>query len=155
MGYETSSIEKIKLKTTLETCLCNDMINNIPSLLHNEDGNSMAFSVESRVPFMDYRIVEFAIALDGKYKIRNQWTKRIVRKSLRDYLPIEVYKRRNKMGFPAPFARWLREGCCEEEFKGKIYDFAKRNIVPLETIDKYYKEHMSGVVDYNEMLYRI
>lgn len=148
--------ESIKLSTSLGSRLCNDVItHSIPALVHNEDGNSMAFSIESRIPFLDYRIVEFAIALDGKYKIRNGWTKWIIRKSLREYLPKKVYKRKNKMGFPAPFARWLREGCCEVEFKTKIYDFAKRGIVPFNTVDRYYNEHMHGESDHNEMLFRI
>ena len=110
--------KEIQCSSNLNTRLCNDVLNkSIPALLHNEDGNSMAFSIESRVPFLDYRIVEFAIALDGKYKIRNQWTKWIIRKACRDYLPKEIVKRKNKMGFPAPFARWLGEGSSREDVK--------------------------------------
>ncbi len=98
--------KEIQCSSKLNTRLCNAVLNkSIPSLLHNEDGNSMAFSIEARVPFLDYRIVEFAIALDGKYKIRNQWTKWIIRKACKEYLPKEVAKRKNKMGFPAPFAK--------------------------------------------------
>ena len=145
-----------KCKTRLGSRLCNDLIRlSIPSLLHNEDSNSMAFSVETRLPFLDYRIVEFAIGLDSRYKIRNQWTKWIIRKSLKDYLPIAIRKRKNKMGFPAPFARWLREGCCQDVFRDKIYSFADRGIIPYETIDGYYTEHMQNINDYNEILFRI
>ena len=144
-----------KCASELNTKLCNDALNgSIPNLLHNEDGNSMAFSIESRVPFLDYRIVEFALALDGKYKIRNQWTKWIIRKACREYLPREIAKRKNKMGFPAPFARWLREGKSKEEVKEIIYAFGDRNIVPKETIDQYYKAHISQEMDYNAILFR-
>lgn len=148
--------KEIQCSSNLNTRLCNDVLNkSIPALLHNEDGNSMAFSIESRVPFLDYRIVEFAIALDGKYKIRNQWTKWIIRKACRDYLPKEIAKRKNKMGFPAPFARWLREGGSREELKRIIYEFGERNIVPKETIDQLYRAHVDGEADYSDILFRI
>lgn len=139
----------------LNTRLCKDVMrDSIPSLLHNEDGNSMAFSIESRVPFLDYRIVEFGLALDGRYKIRNEWTKWIIRKSCRKYLPKKVARRKDKMGFPAPFARWLRECGQKEEMKELIYAFGDRNIVPKETIDFYYRQHMNGEADRDVILYK-
>lgn len=153
--YDTYKRDDIQCSSRLNTRLCNDVLNkSIPALLHNEDGNSMAFSIESRVPFLDYRIVEFAIALDGKYKIRNQWTKWIVRKACKEYLPKEIVKRTNKMGFPAPFARWLREGSSKEEIAEIIYQFGNRNIVPEETIDHFYKAHMNGESDFSDILFR-
>lgn len=153
--YDTYKRDDIQCSSRLNTRLCNDVLNkSIPALLHNEDGNSMAFSIESRVPFLDYRIVEFAIALDGKYKIRNQWTKWIVRKACKEYLPKEIVKRTNKMGFPAPFARWLREGSSKEEIAEIIYQFGNRNIVPEETIDHFYKAHVNGESDFSDILFR-
>lgn len=148
--------EDIKCSSKLNTRLCNDVLSkSIPSLLHNEDGNSMAFSIESRVPFLDYRIVEFAIALDGKYKIKNQWTKWIIRKACKEYLPKEIVNRKNKMGFPAPFSRWLRSGSSKEQIKKIIYAFGKRNIVPTETIEEFYTTHMEGKGDFESILFKI
>lgn len=147
--------KEIQCSSHLNTRLCKDILNDsVPYLLHNEDGNSMAFSIESRVPFLDYRIVEFAIALDGKYKIRSNWTKWIVRKGCKDYLPKEVAKRKNKMGFPAAFARWLREGKSKGVAAKIIYEFGNRNIVPKETIDQFYKAHMNMEADFNQILFR-
>lgn len=147
ISYECSS--------KLNSRLCGDVLNrSIPALLHNEDSNSMTFSIESRVPFLDYRIVEFAIALDGKYKIKNSWTKWIIRKSLKQYLPKKVRKRKNKMGFPAPFSRWLREGQSKDEIKEIIFSFGKRNIVPLETIQNLYAAHISGESEVSAILYK-
>lgn len=144
-----------KISGALNTRLCKDVIrDSIPGLLHNEDGNAMAFSIESRIPFMDYRIVEFGLALDGKYKIRNEWTKWIVRAACKRYLPKQVARRKNKMGFPAPFARWLRECDEKEEIKQIIYSLGKRNIVPEKTIDYYYKQHVSSKADRNALLYK-
>ncbi len=147
--------KEIQCSSKLNTRLCNDVLHSsIPSLLHNEDGNSMAFSIESRVPFLDYRIVEFALALDGKYKIRNQWTKWIIRRACKEYLPKEIVRRKNKMGFPAPFARWLREGSRKEEIAKVIYQFGERNIVPKETIAQFYQAHINTGADYSNILFR-
>ena len=144
-----------KVSGVLNTRLCKDIIrDSIPTLLHNEDGNSMAFSIESRVPFLDYRIVEFALALDGTYKIHNEWTKWIIRKSCRKYLPKQVAKRKNKMGFPAPFARWLRESGEKDDMKALIYSFGERGIVPRDTIDFYYQQHIENKADWSDLLYK-
>lgn len=144
-----------QFSSCLNTMLYYDLVSGrMPAILHNEDGNSMAFSIESRVPFLDYRIVEFAIALDTKYKIKNQWSKWIVRKACKKYLPRKVVRRTNKMGFPAPFERWLREGRSKDEIEKIIYEFGNRNIVPRETIDRYYKAHMNMEADFNDLLFR-
>ena len=127
----------------------------IPQQLHNEDGNSMAHSIETRLPFLDYRLVEFCLALDGKYKIKNEWTKWILRKSCRKYLPAKVAKRKNKMGFPTPFARWLRECDEKEKMKEIIYAFGERNIVPKKTLDYYYQQHMRGEADWSGSLFKV
>lgn len=147
-------MKEIKSSSRLNTALCNDIINqSLPLNIQSEDGESMAFSIESRMPFLDYRIVEFAIALDGKYKIKGQWSKWIIRKACKKYMPKEV-TRRNKMGFPAPFARWLREGKNREEIREIIYAFGCRGIVPAETIDTYYKAHVHLEGDFSLILYR-
>lgn len=127
----------------------------LPEILRNEDSDSMAFSIETRLPFMDYRVVEFAIGLPSRYKIRGQWSKWIIRKGCRKYLPKAVAKRKNKMGFPAPFARWLREEGELHKLRDIIYDFGKRNIIAPEKIEQIYHEHMSGEADNSELLYRI
>lgn len=127
----------------------------LPQILHNEDSDSMAFSIETRLPFMDYRVVEFAIGLPSRYKIKRQWSKWIVRKGCKRYLPKAVAKRKNKMGFPAPFARWLREDIETEKIKNIIFDFGKRNIISADMIEQIYNEHISGKVDNGDLLYRI
>ena len=74
----------------------------LPNLLHFEDHNSMAFSIESRVPFLDHRLVELGFMLSNSDKIYNGVTKRILRESLREVLPHEVYTRKDKKGFVTP-----------------------------------------------------
>lgn len=148
--------EETQMSSSLSTLQCYEIeFYPLPEILHNEDSDSMAFSIETRLPFMDYRIVEFAIGLPSKYKIRGPWTKWIIRKGCKRYLPKAVAKRKNKMGFPAPFARWLREDVETKKIKDVIFDFGKRNIISADKIEELYSEHMSGKVDNGNLLYRI
>ncbi|HEY3961698.1 MAG TPA: asparagine synthase C-terminal domain-containing protein, partial [Gaiellaceae bacterium] len=80
----------------------------LPELLRYEDRNSMAHSLESRVPFLDFRLVELAFSLPGGELIRGGRTKDVVRRALGDMLPASVRDRRDKLGFVTPEARWLR-----------------------------------------------
>jgi asparagine synthase (glutamine-hydrolysing) len=79
----------------------------LPLLLRYEDRNSMAFSIEARLPFLDYRLVEQAISLAPSLKIREGWTKWVLRASMGDLLPHSVAWRRKKVGFEAPENLWL------------------------------------------------
>jgi len=80
----------------------------IPYQLHSEDRNSMLFSIESRLPFLDYRLVEFCLSLPDDFKIRNGFSKKILRDAI-DSLPIEIKERKDKMGFVSPDEAWVKE----------------------------------------------
>ena len=77
-----------------------------PVLLRYEDRLSMAFSLETRVPFMDYRLVEFILSLPSEYKIRNGFTKAVLRKALQPVLPSNIHRRTSKLGFATPESVW-------------------------------------------------
>ena len=78
-------------------------------LLRYEDRNSMAFSIESRVPFLDHRLVNFIRALPTNEKINGGWTKLILRKILDNKLPHEIVWRKDKKGFVTPQQEWKNE----------------------------------------------
>jgi asparagine synthase (glutamine-hydrolysing) len=81
---------------------------NLQMLLHWEDRDSMAHSIESRVPFLDYRLVEFVLGLPDRYKISGGVTKRVLRESMKGLLPEPVRTRMDKMGFVTPEESWVR-----------------------------------------------
>jgi asparagine synthase (glutamine-hydrolysing) len=81
----------------------------LPALLRYEDRNSMAFSVEARTPYLDYRLVERALTLPAHDLIRDGWTKALLREAMAGVIPESVRLRRDKLGFATPEARWLRE----------------------------------------------
>ena len=79
----------------------------LPHLLKYEDKNSMANSVETRLPFLDYRCVELALSLPDTFKIKDGWTKFVLRKAIDSRLPKAVVWRKDKLGFNAPEKGWL------------------------------------------------
>lgn len=128
----------------------------IPALLHYEDRNSMAFSLEARVPLLDHRIVEFALGLGPEYKIRDTWTKWVLRKAAEPKLPPEVTWRRSKLGYPTPAARWMRQPKERDGLRELLFSqrFLEREIVSRDSLEFYWKQHQEGGVDRSWLLYR-
>jgi asparagine synthase (glutamine-hydrolysing) len=81
----------------------------LPALLRYEDRNSMAFSVEARTPFLDYRLVELAMRMPADALISDGWTKLVLRRSMAGVVPDDIRWRRDKIGFGTPERRWLEE----------------------------------------------
>ncbi|QOJ36783.1 MAG: asparagine synthase (glutamine-hydrolyzing) [Nitrospira sp.] len=79
----------------------------LPLYLRIEDRNSMANSVEARLPFLDYRLVSFVSALPDEWKIRGPWNKFILREAMKDRIPDSVRTRVDKMGFPTASRKWF------------------------------------------------
>ncbi len=97
-----SQIETI-FNNNVNTVLADALKKNIlPRLLRFEDRNSMAHSIEARVPFTDYRLVDYLFKIPSSYKIHNGWTKWLLRRAVEDLLPAEIVWRKDKLGFAAP-----------------------------------------------------
>lgn len=88
----------------------------LPHLLRYEDRNSMAFSVEARVPYLDYRLVQFAFSEASHWRIHQGWTKWILRKAMEGIVPDEIIWRKDKVGFDTPERSWLQmlKPCLDE-----------------------------------------
>jgi asparagine synthase (glutamine-hydrolysing) len=82
---------------------------NLPALLHYEDRNAMAFSIESRVPYLDVRVVEYIASLPLSQKIRNGVTKVVLRAATKGLIPESIRCRMDKMGFVTPEEVWMKE----------------------------------------------
>jgi asparagine synthase (glutamine-hydrolysing) len=85
----------------------------LPLYLRIEDRNSMAHSVEVRLPMLDYRLIELAFSVGDDWKVQGELNKVILRHAMRDRLPETVRTRMDKMGFPSPNAKLLTEGTFE------------------------------------------
>ncbi len=95
----------LHLNEALKQSTTNGILTN---LLHYSDSLSMVSSVESRLPFLDYRIVEFLASVPVSYKIHNGWTKYLSRLAMSDFLPENIVWRKDKMGWPQPDETWLK-----------------------------------------------
>ena len=98
---EANNIDTNQLLEITNTCL--------PHLLKYEDKNSMWHSIETRLPFIDYRLVEYSISIDPELKIKDGWTKFVLRKGSENILPDEIRWRKNKYGFESPDKVWLSD----------------------------------------------
>lgn len=129
---------------------------NLPMLLRYEDRNSMAFSMEARVPFLDYRVVEFAQGLPYRLKMRGYTTKWIVREAFKDLLPPEVLFRTDKKGFPTPTALWFK-GPLRTKVEQRILQgaFMELHMFDISQIQRLLREHMEGKADHERILFRL
>jgi asparagine synthase (glutamine-hydrolysing) len=125
----------------------------IPALLHYEDRNSMAYSIEARVPFLDHRVVEFALGVPGDLKVRGAETKVFVRRALKGILPDEVVNRRDKLGYPTPYTRWIREELAEET-RAWLYDrVMRRGWYDRAQIERVWKQHSAGLRNFGNLIH--
>lgn len=140
--------------------LANEMYNDLrlylPALLHVEDRVSMAFSIESRTPLLDYRLVELASQIPIWQKMQGGRLKQLFRTSVADLLPQEVVARRDKRGFPTPLGPW---------FRGELKDWVARialdrEFLRLQVFSEAYirtllRIHATGIVDVSGALWKI
>jgi asparagine synthase (glutamine-hydrolysing) len=129
----------------------------IPQLLRYEDKNSMRWSIESRVPFLDYRLVELAMSLPSSYKIRDGWTKYILRKALSGLVLDRILQRKDKIGFATPDESWMRAPRFASlmEDLANSEEFKLRKYWKQEEVKRLLREHLSKKKNHEEELWRI
>jgi asparagine synthase (glutamine-hydrolysing) len=97
----------------------------LPHLLRYADRNSMAFSIETRLPLLDYRLVEFGLSVPAEYLIRNGWTKNVMREGLKGIIPENIITRKEKVGFEvqqASLMKFVLSELYEKIDKGSILE---------------------------------
>jgi asparagine synthase (glutamine-hydrolysing) len=128
---------------------------NLQMLLHWEDRDSMAHSIESRVPFLDHRLVEFALGLPDEYKLANGVTKRVLRQAMRGILPDPVRNRMDKLGFVTPEEIWLREQAPNFFRERLIFAIDRsRGIIKADAL-KMFEEIVDGARPFNFAIWRL
>jgi asparagine synthase (glutamine-hydrolysing) len=101
--------ELLYRETSLNESLINHVLHKLQHLLRWEDRNAMAFSIETRVPFLDHNLVEYVLALPSYTKVRRGITKWILRRAVIDLLPPEILDRTDKIGFASPEEIWMND----------------------------------------------
>lgn len=100
----------------------------LPALLQIEDRVSMSVSIESRVPLLDYRIVDLVTKMPPQLKFQGGKTKHILKKAISDWLPKSIVERKDKMGFPVPLAEWMQ--------KGVVREFVADSLLSKQSLDR-------------------
>jgi asparagine synthase (glutamine-hydrolysing) len=141
--------------TTLDRLLYTDLKTYLVELLMKQDQMSMAASIESRVPFLDHKLVEFAAALPPKLKLRGFTTKWILREAVRAILPASILSR-PKMGFPVPFANWMR-GPWSGVARDVLLDgrTRQRGIIDGPAIERLIDAHAAGRTEGGDALWSL
>jgi len=144
--------------TRLNSALLFDLkIRTIPSLLRFEDKNSMRWGVESRLPFLDYRFVEFLFTLPSRYKIRGWRSKYVLREAMAGTVPDRILMRRDKVGFETPDREWMRSRVFTD-FAQKLFASGKFKSRPYWNAfeaAKILESNIRGDKDWTKVIWRI
>lgn len=140
---------------TLHRLLYTDIKTYLVELLMKQDNMSMAASIESRVPFLDHVLVEFASTIPRKFQLQGLSGKRILKKAVEDLLPHEILYRK-KLGFPTPWSRWLK-GPQLQEIRQLLLEprSVDRKFFKPAAIERLFAEHESAHVDHSDRIWRL
>ncbi len=137
-------IDKCDAEDVLDKMLYTDTKTYLHELLMKQDQMSMAASIESRVPFLDHKLVEFTARMPREMKLRGGTTKWILREAMKGILPTEILNR-PKMGFPVPVGNWFRHS-----FKHIVEDYVlserslSRGIFNADFVNSLVQRHNAG-----------
>jgi len=128
----------------------------LPHYLRVEDRNSMAHSVESRVPFLDHRLVELAMALPANWKMFDGWNKRVLREAMRGRIPASVRLRRQKFGFPTSAKRWFA-GPLADGMRAIVHDGSamRSGWFDQTAVARELERHVRGETDATNLLFNV
>jgi len=128
--------------------------NPLPLYLRVEDRNSMAHSIEVRLPFLDHRLVSAVMCIVDTRKLEGFWNKVLLRESMRGKIPESVRTRPDKMGFETPDAKWIRAWAPEIETIFHSRSFAERGFFNVKNLLGALKDHVNRVRDCNVDIFR-
>ena len=125
-------------------------------LLKWADRNSMHFSLETRVPFLDYRLVEKTLATPSDWVIRKGMTKYILREAMKGILPEKIRMRRDKVGYGTPEDEWFREPAWKKIIQEILTSesFKNRNIVNPAKANELFQKHVSGKINISKEIWK-
>jgi len=139
----------------LHRLLYTDIKTYLVELLMKQDNMSMAASIESRVPFLDHGLVEFATNIPQNLQLGGFAGKRILKKAVEDLLPHSILYRQ-KLGFPTPWSRWLA-GPRLDWIRNLLLEprSTERELFQRSAVEKLFEEHRSGYRDHYDRIWRL
>ena len=115
----------------------NTFVNGLEELLRMADRNSMAHGVEVRLPFLHHQLVEFLFTLPPHFKIREGWTKWLLRKSMEGILPKEIVWRKDKVGFEPPQQKWMQLPAIRERIMESKKLLVNNGVLSADALQHY------------------
>jgi asparagine synthase (glutamine-hydrolysing) len=154
-GASRALLDRASGRPWLERLLYADLKSYLVELLMKQDQMSMAASIESRVPFLDHRLVELAMRMPPSLKLSGWTTKRVLREAARDLLPPSVLQR-PKMGFPVPFGLWTR-GEWHSTVRDVLLDRRthERGLFDRRAVARLLEDHQSGRQNGSDVLWSL
>ena len=139
----------------LQRLLYTDIKTYLVELLMKQDNMSMAASIESRVPFLDHVLVEWAMRVPASIQIRGTAGKRILKKAMEDLLPQSIIYR-PKLGFPTPWSGWLA-GAQLDGIEHLLLESRSmsRGFFRKSAVEKLFREHRAGYRDHYDRIWRL
>jgi asparagine synthase (glutamine-hydrolysing) len=119
----------------------NTFTHGLEELLRYADRNSMAHGREVRLPFLSHELVEFLFTLPSKFKIRNGWTKWLLRESMKEKLPTEIVWRKDKVGFEPPQKKWMENTTIQQMITDAKAKLVNEKILKPEVLNKKIQPH--------------
>lgn len=119
----------------------NTLQHGLEELLRYADRNSMAHGREVRLPFLSHELVEFIFSLPSHFKIRNGWTKWLLRQSMANSIPPEIIWRRDKTGFEPPQKQWMQDTRMQDMVTQAKMKLVAENILKPEALQKKIQPH--------------
>ena len=146
--------ERLRHLSPLEQMQAVDFQTYLPGdILVKVDRATMAYSLESRSPWLDYRLVELACRLPAPFKLHGQNGKHIFKEAVKPYLPPALLTRR-KMGFAVPLAEWFRTNL-NPLFSSLVLQKAMEKYVSLPDVRRIWNEHQSGLKNHDRKLWNL
>jgi len=141
--------------STLEKMLWADQHTYLVELLMKQDQMSMACSIESRVPFLDHPLVEFAAGVPDGMKLHNGTGKYILKRAVEDLLPHDIVHRK-KMGFPTPLRAWLNDSRWDGLLTGlAAKDGFLAGYLNVREVENVLERHRGGIEDATDRIWRL
>jgi asparagine synthase (glutamine-hydrolysing) len=149
------ALSRTNAQSLLNQLLYADIKTYLHELLMKQDQMSMAASVESRVPFLDHRLVEFTSGLPERLKLHGSTTKYVLRQNMKTILPAEILER-PKMGFPVPIGSWFRGAYTSILDEYVLSDRAlQRGIFNSDFVRALVNQHQRGLANHSERLWSL
>lgn len=156
IGARSENVNSLINSKSLNDVLINHFEYKLEHLLKWEDRNSMWFSIESRVPFLDFRLVEATLSQNPDLVINKGVTKAILREAIKGMVPEKIRTRNDKVGFQTPEDIWFRK----DFYKDFIFDllnsgsFKERNLIDHKQAVSLYKRHLNNEINISKDIWK-